>query len=79
VFPLRIIATLNVPLMHSMGRPDVNFKNNIVGSILATFAFLVGVQYGIYGLAYAWIVFYPIFFIIALWHVARVAGFSLLR
>ncbi len=78
IFPLRILAMLNSPLVCSIGRPDVGLKNNIIGSILATLAFLIGVQYGINGLAYAWVIFYPVFFIFALYNVSRVAGVSLL-
>ncbi|MCI5208481.1 MAG: lipopolysaccharide biosynthesis protein [Candidatus Electrothrix sp. ATG2] len=79
IFPLRVLGMLNVPLMYSMARPDVNLKNNAVASIMATLAFAVGVHYGINGLAYAWIIFYPLFFIIALCYVSRVAGISLTR
>ena len=79
VFPLRILEMLNVPLMNSMARPDVNFKNNAIAAIIATLAFIVGVQYGLNGLAYAWMIFYPLFFIIALCHVSRIAGISLIR
>ncbi len=78
VFPLRCLATLYSPLLNSIRRADVGVKNMAIGSVLATLAFSIGVQYGIAGLAYSWVLFYPVLFTICLINVAKVTGFSLI-
>jgi len=77
IFPLRCLDSLNSPLLNSIRRVDVGTKNMAIGAVLATFAFAVGVQYGINGLAYSWLVFYPFFFLICLYNVSRAAHFLL--
>lgn len=78
VFPLRCLDSLNSPLLNSIRRVDIGTKNMAIGAGLATIAFVVGVRYGIEGLAYAWLSFYPLFYIICLYNVTKVTRISLL-
>ncbi len=77
IFPLRCLASLNSPLLNSIRRADVGVKNMAIGAVLATVVFTIGVQYGIVGLAYAWIIFYPFFYMICLMNVLKVTGISI--
>lgn len=77
IFPLRCLASLNSPLLNSIRRADVGVRNMAIGAVLASVFFVVGVQYGIVGLAYSWLFFYPLFYIICLVKVLKVTGISL--
>ena len=61
----------------SIRRVDVGVINMAIGSLLATVFFAVGVRNGIIGLAYSWVLFYPPFFLMCLFNVARVTGISM--
>lgn len=56
--------TLNVlfsPACDARGRADVSARNGLTGAILMPLAFLVGAQWGVLGLAWAWVVAYPFY------------------
>ena len=72
IFPLRCIATLNSPLLMSIRRVDVSLKNTAFGAVLATVCFAIGVSYGITGLAYSWLAFYPFFFLFSIYNISNV-------
>lgn len=56
--------TLNVlfsPACDARGRADLTARNGLTGAILMPVAFLVGAQWGVAGLAWAWVVAYPLY------------------
>lgn len=74
----RLISAFNAPLLNAVGRPDIGLKNMIIGAVLATVAFSIGVSFGMTGLIVAWLSFYPLFFAVYQISVARLIGFTLL-
>ncbi len=55
----RSIGTLITPLLNAIGRPDLNFLLSLVNVVVFPAAFLFSVQWGIVGVATAWLVLYP--------------------
>jgi O-antigen/teichoic acid export membrane protein len=74
---IQSLSTLNSPIINAMRRPDVGVKNMLLGSFTATIAFLIGINWGIKGLAVSWLIFYPPVFIIYLMNISKVVGFTL--
>ena len=56
--------TLNIlfsPACDARGRADITARNGLNGALLMPVAFLVGAQWGVLGLAWAWVIAYPIY------------------
>jgi O-antigen/teichoic acid export membrane protein len=58
--PCWTLQTLFQPAIDAAGRPGVTAGTTAIGAVLLPVAFLVGVRYGIAGIAAAWIVAHPI-------------------
>ena len=63
VMPLRMIGQLMPPTLQGVGKARLNAQNQFVACVTMIVAFLIGVQYGIVGLAVAWVVGFPLTFI----------------
>ncbi|MBC2714599.1 MAG: lipopolysaccharide biosynthesis protein [Desulfobacteraceae bacterium] len=72
VMPLRFISTFFTPVVSAVGRPDIHAGNMIIAIIIMPVAFLVGSRWGPLGLCLAWIVAFPIFFLISAGRVLKV-------
>ncbi len=67
ITPLRIVSSFTSTITAGVGFPRLDFLNTIILAVLLVPAFFVGAIYmGIAGLAYAWVIVYPICFIIIL-------------
>jgi teichuronic acid exporter len=62
VMPLRMITTFVPNVLQGVGRSDVIFRNYLWASLVTPVAFLVGVQWGLRGLCFAWLVWVPVVF-----------------
>lgn len=62
IMPLRMISNFIPSAVDAVGRPDITLKNLIGASIIMPAAFLVGGQWGISGLCFAWLVGFPLVF-----------------
>jgi len=76
---LRFLASFNAPLLNVINKPNVRVKNSLIGVCLAFSIFLVGVRFGLMGMAYSWLLFFPIYFLISMYNVSNAAGFSLTK
>ncbi len=65
--PFMTIQVLFAPACDASGRPGMSLRNGIVGSIILPIGFLIGVQWGVTGMAVAWVVAYPIYLTISAW------------
>jgi O-antigen/teichoic acid export membrane protein len=77
VLPLKGIASLMAPALYAIGRPGVNVGNTIMVLIAMTVAFAIGVNYGVIGMAGAWVAAYPLVFCIAAARSLRAIGVPL--
>ena len=65
IMPLRFISTFFAPVVSAVGRPDIYAGNMIIAILIMPMAFIVGSNWGILGLCLAWVVAFPIFFLIS--------------
>lgn len=75
--PFMALQTLFPPAVDAMGRPGITARTTAIGAVLLPVAFLVGVRFGIAGLAAAWIVAHPLLLGIVLTQALPVIGLSL--
>lgn len=72
--PLLTLQTLIAPACDAMGRPGLSLRNGATGAVLLVGAYLVGVQWGVIGLACSWLVAYPLYVAISLKRTLPVLG-----
>ncbi|MGN7158838.1 lipopolysaccharide biosynthesis protein [Sphingomonas sp. SAFR-052] len=75
--PFMALQTLFPPVVEALGRPGITARTTAIGAVLLPVAFLIGVRFGIGGLAAAWIVAHPILLGIVLHRALPVIGLSL--
>ena len=76
VMPLRMIGQLMPPTLQAIGRARMVAANQLLACCLLTGAFIVGAQHGIIGLSVAWLVAYPVVFVVQLMTWLPVTGIS---
>ena len=75
ITPLRIVSSLTSTIAIGTGMPRLDLLNTLTSVLLMIPAFIVGaIYFGIEGLAYAWVMVYPISFGIALKRVSTRLG-----
>jgi O-antigen/teichoic acid export membrane protein len=72
--PFMTLQVLISPACDARGRPGIGVRNGAVGAVILGAAFLIGVRYGLSGLALAWIAAYPLYLAISLWRSLDVIG-----
>lgn len=55
----RTISSIIPPLLNSKGRTDLTLKYSAICAVLLPAGFLIGVQFGLNGVVYAWLIIYP--------------------
>jgi O-antigen/teichoic acid export membrane protein len=63
VMPLRMIGEVMKSALQSVGRTDAAVRNALVAALVMPASFLVGIQFGLLGLALAWVFMYPLVFL----------------
>jgi len=64
VLPLKALSSILPPALFAIGRPAVNIVNMAISVCIMSVAFLVGVQKGLVGVCLAWVIAYPMVFVI---------------
>ncbi len=77
MLPLRMIMIFLATVIDAIGRPDVGVKNVLLASIIMPIAFLIGSQWGIVGVAVAWVTVYPVVLVINIHRMLLVIGLRL--
>lgn len=75
--PFKTLLTLLGPASNAIGRPDVPTRNSIAGAIILPAAFLVSLQWGLIGIAWAWIAGYVVLLALAAYWTLPVLGVSI--
>lgn len=78
VMPFRMIVSLLPTITDALGRSEVSMRNSLLGCIVMPIAFYIGSQWGIVGVAYAWLTAYPIVLFINLLRMLGVIGIPLM-
>jgi O-antigen/teichoic acid export membrane protein len=63
--PLKTVLTLFGPAANAIDRPDIPTRNSIAGAIILPAAFLFSLQWGLIGIAWAWIAGYALLVVLA--------------
>ena len=87
ILPLQILSIamalrmLNItdPVLNALGRPDAGAKVFAIGCIVMPTAFLIGIKWGLLGVCYAWLIAYPIHFLITMRISLPIIGLTLNR
>ncbi|MDG5746806.1 lipopolysaccharide biosynthesis protein [Qipengyuania sp. XHP0207] len=74
--PWMVLQVLFAPATNAVGRPGIALRNAALGALLMPLAFIVGVKWGIAGMAWAWLAAYPIIAIITAATSIRAIGVS---
>jgi len=72
VMPLRMISNLLPPVLWGVGQPQVSAMNYLIAAVAMPVAFYVGVGWGLTGLALAWLLAYPMVFLVSVVRATRV-------
>lgn len=76
VMPFRMIIGFLPTVTDAIGRSEVALQNAVVGCVAMPIAFYVGSHWGIAGVAYAWLLVYPVVLFINLRRMLAVIGIS---
>jgi O-antigen/teichoic acid export membrane protein len=68
--PFMTLQVMFAPVSNALGRPGITARIAAVGAVLMPSAFLIGIQFGAIGLAWAWLIAFPILTLVT----ARLAG-----
>jgi O-antigen/teichoic acid export membrane protein len=68
--PFMTVQVMFAPVSNALGRPGTTARVAAVGAVLMPAAFLIGIQFGAIGLAWAWLASFPVLTAIT----ARLAG-----
>jgi len=74
--PLMTMQVLFAPACDARGRPGISARNGATGAVILTAAYLIGVHWGVMGLAWSWVIAYPFYLGISLWRSLPVIGLS---
>lgn len=74
--PLLTIQVLLAPACDATGHPGISVRNGATGAVLLSAAYLIGIQWGVMGLAWSWLVAYPVYLSISLARTLPVIGVS---
>lgn len=78
VMPFRLLSNVFPPLLWGIGQPGISASNFALAALFMVLAFVLGSQWGVIGLAYAWMLMYPVVFLIVALRSCRAVELSLL-
>jgi len=79
VMPFRLLSNIFPPLLWGVGHPDTSASNFLIAAILMPLAFFTGIQWGVIGLAYAWLCMYPLVFFITAVRTCNIVGVDIVE
>ena len=74
--PALTLYILFGPALNAVGRVDINTKAGVFGAILMPIAYFVGLQWGVNGLAFAWLAAFPLLPLVTFLQSRRVLGIT---
>lgn len=75
--PFAALQFLFQPVMNGLGLPQMTMRNNIAGALIMPTTFIFAVQYGVEGLAWGWLVAFPLLLAFTVFQAKPHVGFSL--
>ena len=68
--PFMTVQVMFPPVCNALGRPGLTTAISAAGALIMPLAFLLGIRFGAIGLAWAWLLAYPVFTLVTI----RIAG-----
>ena len=75
--PVMTLHILFAPALNALGLPNIVVRNSIFGAILMPAVYLFAVQYGAHGLAWGWLIAFPILLAFTIYQARPHIGFSI--
>lgn len=75
--PFAALQFLFQPVMNGLGLPQMTMRNNIAGALIMPTTFIYAVQYGVEGLAWGWLVAFPLLLAFTVFQAKPHVGFTL--
>lgn len=75
--PVMTLHILFAPALNALGLPNIVVRNSIFGAILMPAVYLFAVQYGAHGLAWGWLVAFPILLAFTIYQARPHIGFGI--
>ncbi len=75
--PFMTVQVLFAPVMNAMGRPWLTARTSLAGAVLFPAGFMVGAQFGLIGMAAAWLVSAPLLLALTAWVARPIVGVRL--
>ncbi len=72
--PFMTLQILFAPATDARGRPGIGAQTAAIGALLLPAAFLIGVHWGVMGMAWAWVAVWPPFLAITAWRSLKLIG-----
>lgn len=66
ILPLRMLQNVFAPTLDGIGKPKINIVNQIIACVIMPGSIFIGLKWGLEGVCLAWIIAYPIYFVIVL-------------
>ncbi|MER2518241.1 MAG: lipopolysaccharide biosynthesis protein [Candidatus Accumulibacter phosphatis] len=79
IMPIRMINSFLPSAVDAVGRPDISMKNLIGASIIMPLAFIIGAQWDVEGLCFAWLIGFPLVFLSNLWRALPAINITILE
>jgi O-antigen/teichoic acid export membrane protein len=58
--PVMTLQILFTPAVTALGHPEITARTSMFGAVLMPVTFLIGIQFGVYGLAWGWVIAFPL-------------------
>ena len=75
--PVMTLQILFHPALNALGLPQITLRNSIFGAVLMPTVYIYAVQYGSVGLAWGWLVSFPILLAFTIYQAKSRVGFTL--
>ena len=75
--PVMTLHILFAPALNALGLPNIVVRNSLFGAVLMPSVYLFAVQYGADGLAWGWLVAFPILLLFTIYQARPHIGFGL--
>ncbi len=74
--PFMTLQIIFTPALNALGKPNLTARNSMFGAVLMPITFLFGIQYGAIGLAWGWLIAFPILLCFTYYNAKDVIGIS---
>lgn len=75
--PFMTLQIIFTPALNALGKPNLTARNSMFGAILMPVTFLFAVRYGAIGLAWGWLIAFPILLAFTFYNARNVIGITL--